>query len=88
MTRKRIQPKTRPAPARSNGPSRVVNVGLTQMACSDDARKNLANQVLLAEQAAKQGAQVICTQELFHAPNPSSNSDQPTIPSSVVSLTK
>ena len=45
--------------------SRTVNVGLTQMACSDDARKNLANQVRLAEHAAKQGAQIICTQELF-----------------------
>src|SRR5438876_329546 len=44
---------------------RTVNVGLTQMACSDDPRKNRANQVRLAEQAARQGAQVICTQELF-----------------------
>ena len=35
------------------------------MACSDDARANRANQVRLAEQAAKRGAQIICTQELF-----------------------
>jgi N-carbamoylputrescine amidase len=51
----------------SAGGSRVVTVGLTQMACSDDARKNLANQVRLAEAAARQGARVICTQELFRS---------------------
>src|SRR4051794_14164730 len=53
------------ARASTNGSSRVVNVGLTQMTCSDDARQNRASQVRLAEQAAKQGAQIICTQELF-----------------------
>jgi N-carbamoylputrescine amidase len=46
---------------------RVVNVGLTQMACTPDLDANLANQVKLAEQAAKQGAQIICTQELFRS---------------------
>src|SRR5687768_17654061 len=58
---------TRTAGAAQASPSasRTVNVGLTQMACSDDARQNLANQVRLAEQAAKRGAQIICTQELF-----------------------
>jgi len=55
------------ARAPRNGSSRVVPVGLTQMACSDDARQNLANQVRLAEQAAKQGAKIICTQELFRS---------------------
>ena len=34
----------------------TVTVGLTQMACTDDARKNLANQVRLAEQALRSGA--------------------------------
>jgi N-carbamoylputrescine amidase len=53
------------ARAPRNGSSRIIPVGLTQMACSDDPRKNLDNQVRLAEQAAKQGAQIICTQELF-----------------------
>lgn len=43
----------------------TVHVGLTQMECSENPRENLANQVRLAEAAAKQGAQVICTQELF-----------------------
>jgi N-carbamoylputrescine amidase len=43
----------------------IVTVGLTQMACVTDFKTNLKNQLRLAEQAAKQGAQVICTQELF-----------------------
>src|SRR6476661_564501 len=44
---------------------RIVKVGLTQMACGDDAAENLRRQVKLAEKAASQGAQIICTQELF-----------------------
>src|ERR1700749_4926321 len=47
--------------------SRIVQVGLTQMACTDDPAKNLANQVRLAEKAAKAGAQIICTQEMFRS---------------------
>jgi N-carbamoylputrescine amidase len=43
----------------------IVNVGLTQMACTDDAGENLRRQVDLIERAASQGAQIICTQELF-----------------------
>lgn len=43
----------------------IVTVGLTQMACSPDFKANLKNQVRLVEQAAKAGAKVICTQELF-----------------------
>ncbi|MDQ3441727.1 MAG: acyltransferase, partial [Planctomycetota bacterium] len=35
------------------------------MTCSDDFRANLAKQSRLIEQAAKRGAKVICTQELF-----------------------
>ncbi|HEV2293179.1 MAG TPA: carbon-nitrogen hydrolase [Tepidisphaeraceae bacterium] len=45
--------------------ARVVPVGLTQMACSDEFRKNLARQSRLIEQAAREGAKIICTQELF-----------------------
>ena len=45
----------------------VLRVGLTQMACGDDADANLARQVALAEQAARGGAQVVCTQELFRS---------------------
>ena len=44
---------------------RVVRVGLTQMACNDDPKANRARQVALVEAAAKRGARIICTQELF-----------------------
>jgi N-carbamoylputrescine amidase len=53
-------------PKRTNrNNSSTVTVGLTQMACCDDFRANLKNQLRLAEQAAQSGAQIICTQELF-----------------------
>ncbi|MBC8105241.1 MAG: carbon-nitrogen hydrolase, partial [Anaerolineae bacterium] len=45
--------------------SDVVQIGLTQMNCSADVKANRAKQVRLVEQAAKQGAKIICTQELF-----------------------
>ena len=45
--------------------SRIVRVGLTQMACGPDPKRNRARQVALVEQAAKKGAQIVCTQELF-----------------------
>jgi N-carbamoylputrescine amidase len=48
--------------------SSTVKVGLTQMACGDDPKKNLAKQLLLAERALKQGAKIVCTQELFRSP--------------------
>jgi N-carbamoylputrescine amidase len=44
---------------------RIVNVGLTQMACSLEFKQNLAKQVKLVERAVRDGAQIICTQELF-----------------------
>src|SRR3954463_10280158 len=47
--------------------NRIVNVGLTQMTCGTDAQANLAKQVRLVEDAAKKGAQIICTQELFRS---------------------
>jgi N-carbamoylputrescine amidase len=43
----------------------TVTVGLTQMACGPDFKINLKNQLRLAERAAKSGARIICTQELF-----------------------
>ncbi len=46
---------------------RVVHVGLTQMACVADPAANLKRQVRLAEQAAKAGAQIIATQEMFRS---------------------
>jgi N-carbamoylputrescine amidase len=47
--------------------ARIVNVGLTQMACGDDPADNLKRQLKLVERAAGQGAQIICTQELFRS---------------------
>ena len=47
--------------------SRIVNIALTQMPCSADPDANLARQLNLIERAAKGGAQIICTQELFHS---------------------
>jgi N-carbamoylputrescine amidase len=37
------------------------------MACGPDPDQNLKNQIKLAEKAAKAGAQIICTQELFRS---------------------
>jgi N-carbamoylputrescine amidase len=37
------------------------------MACADDPAENLRKQVRLVERAASQGAQIICTQELFRS---------------------
>src|SRR5450432_1793009 len=48
-----------------NSKNRIVHVGLTQMSCSPDVKANRAKQIRLVEQAAKQGADIICTQELF-----------------------
>src|SRR5438445_631920 len=47
--------------------SSVVKVGLLQTRCSKDPAENLRKTVALAEQAAKKGAQIICTQELFRS---------------------
>jgi N-carbamoylputrescine amidase len=48
--------------------STTVKVGLTQMACGDDPKKNLAKQLALTERALKKGAKIVCTQELFRSP--------------------
>ena len=45
----------------------MVTIGLLQTACSADAGANLKKTLALAERAAKQGAQIICTQELFRS---------------------
>ncbi|MCS7033409.1 MAG: carbon-nitrogen hydrolase [Phycisphaerae bacterium] len=44
---------------------RAVKVAVTQMACSPDPRQNRPRQMKLLEQAARAGAQIVCTQELF-----------------------
>ena len=44
---------------------RNVSLGLIQMSCSTDSQANLDQAISYIEQAASQGAQIICTQELF-----------------------
>jgi N-carbamoylputrescine amidase len=46
---------------------RIVNVGLIQAACSPDPGVNLKNTLAAVERAARDGAQIICTQELFRS---------------------
>jgi N-carbamoylputrescine amidase len=46
---------------------RIVNVGLIQAACAPDPAANLERTLAAAERAAKDGAQIICTQELFRS---------------------
>ncbi len=45
----------------------IVKLGLLQTSCSADANANLKKTLALVERAAKQGAQIICTQELFRS---------------------
>ena len=47
---------------------RIVNIGLIQMSCTDDLESNFNKAVLFIRQAAEQGAQIICLQELFKSP--------------------
>jgi len=42
-----------------------TNVGLIQMSCSDNLEENFDKTVDYIEQAASQGAEIVCTQELF-----------------------
>lgn len=44
---------------------RSVTIGLMQMSCTDDKWANLEKAVRLIKDAAGQGAQIVCTQELF-----------------------
>ena len=69
MKKKTAQPASAKQQRQPTSPSsqRVVNIGLTQMACSPDPAENLRNQIRLVERAAKQGAQIVCTQELFRS---------------------
>ena len=45
-----------------------VKIGLLQHACGADLASNLKTALSLTEKAAKQGAQIICTPELFRSP--------------------
>ncbi len=46
---------------------RLVRVALLQMSCGPDPEQNLSRALSAAEAAASQGAQIICTQELFRS---------------------
>jgi N-carbamoylputrescine amidase len=48
-------------------PAQTVKLGLIQTACSADPDANLKKTLALAERAARRGAQIICTQELFRS---------------------
>ncbi len=48
-------------------PSSIVRVGLIQAACGPDPDANLRKTLAAAKDAAKGGAQIICTQELFRS---------------------
>jgi len=45
----------------------TIKVGIIQTACSADPKANLSETLAAAERAAKQGAKIICTQELFRS---------------------
>jgi len=44
---------------------KIVTIGLIQMKCSDDVGANFDKAVEYIVDAARQGAQIVCTQELF-----------------------
>jgi N-carbamoylputrescine amidase len=46
---------------------RKLTLGLLQHACTGDPKANLKKSLALAEKAAKKGAKIICTQELFRS---------------------
>jgi N-carbamoylputrescine amidase len=48
-------------------PESSVSIGLIQAACSPDPAANLEKTLAAADHAAGQGAQIICTQELFRS---------------------
>ncbi|MDB6054294.1 MAG: acyltransferase [Verrucomicrobiales bacterium] len=47
--------------------TKSIKLGLLQHACSAKPAENLAKALALCEEAAKKGAQIICTQELFRS---------------------
>jgi N-carbamoylputrescine amidase len=57
----------RPAPGARHRAPQSVTLGLIQTACTEDGAANLKRTLAAAEQAAKAGAQILCTQELFRS---------------------
>jgi N-carbamoylputrescine amidase len=52
-----------------------VTIGLLQMSCAADPRLNLEKAIARIDEAAKRGAQIVCTQELFRAHYPCQTED-------------
>ena len=52
----------------SHADSRIVTVGIIQDTATDDLAATLAHAVIRVREAAAHGSQIICLQELFHAP--------------------
>jgi N-carbamoylputrescine amidase len=55
--------------------SRSLRVALVQMSCGDDRAANLERALARIAEAAKQGAQLVCLQELFQAVYPCQSED-------------
>lgn len=51
--------------SKSSTPAHTVRVGITQMECDESPAINRERQLKLLEKAAKQGGQILCTQEIF-----------------------
>ena len=45
--------------------SKIVNVGIVQMACTSSPKENLDKAIVKIREAASKGAQIVCLQELF-----------------------
>ncbi|MBU6174213.1 MAG: carbon-nitrogen hydrolase [Planctomycetes bacterium] len=54
---------------------RNVHLAMVQMACSSHQSENIEKAISKIEEAAKQGANIVCLQELFNAPYPCQSED-------------
>src|SRR5258708_15486380 len=52
-----------------------VAIGLIQMSCASEPRLNLEKAVARIEEAAKRGAHIVCTKDLFRAHSPCQTED-------------
>jgi N-carbamoylputrescine amidase len=55
--------------------SRVVRLAMIQMSCTASQTNNIAKAIDHAERAAREGAHIVCLQELFNAPYPCQSED-------------
>src|SRR5271155_4597403 len=56
-------------------PADKVTIGLIQMSCAPEPRLNLEKAIDRIEDAAKRGAHLVCTQELFRSHYPCQSED-------------